>query len=300
MHCVKQLANITLSQDEAHRALWVVFSYGSPPCFNRAVLNDVHQAQRYIEKQVRNSYMSNAPGRPLFQVIASDNPGTFSLGGDLQYFLHCIANNDRAALLDYARTCIAMQLSTATHYCVPVATIAIVEGECLGGGFECALASEHLIADSSAKFGFPELSFGMFPGMGALALLLRKIAPGQARRMLTEQKIYTAKEMHELGVVDQVVSPGNARQAAKRYMLEQIPRQNGLFGIQKAMDLALPIDATEFEAVVEEWVKTAFKLQPTNCRLMSHLARAQLHRFHKATPSNAVSVDSSMLDRKIL
>lgn len=299
MHSVKQLANITLSQDDVHRALWVIFSYDSAPCFSRAVLNDVHQAQIYIEEQVRSQYESNVPDRPLFQVVASDSPGTFSLGGDLQYFLQCIGDNDRAALLDYARTCIAIQLNTATHYNVPVATIAIVEGECLGGGFECALASSYLIADSSAKFGFPELSFGMFPGMGALPLLLRKIAPGQARRMLTEQKIYSASELYELGVVDQLTSPGDARQAAQRYMLEQIPHQDGLFGIQKAVDLALPIDKPEFEAVVEEWVETAFRLQPTNRRLMSYLARAQLRRSRKESSSNDVPANN-VPGRKIL
>ncbi len=299
MHCVQQLANITLSQDDAHRALWVVFTHDSAPCFSPVVLRDVHQAQRYIEQQVRSQYENNDPKRSLFQVIASDNPGIFSLGGDLQYFLQCIGTNDRAALMDYAHACVAIQINTAMHYSVPVTTIAIVEGECLGGGFECALASEYLIADSNAKFGFPELSFGMFPGMGALALLLRKIAPGQARRMLTEQNIFTAKEMYELGVIDQLVSPGDARQAAQRYMLEQIPHQNGLFGVQKAMDLALPIDKSEFEAVVDEWVETAFKLQPTNCRLMSYLARAQLRRSRKTSSEGEVPL-SNQRDRKIL
>lgn len=282
MQRVMQLPNIDLCQDDTNRALWVIFSYDSVPCFSRQVLADVHQAQRHIEQRVCSQYETDDPERPLFQVIASDNADTFSLGGDLQYFLQCIEDDNRPALLDYARTCIEIQLNTANHYHVPVSTISVVEGECLGGGFECALTSEYLIADTDATFGFPELSFGMFPGMGALALLLRKIAPSQARRMLTEQKIYTATELYELGVVDRLASPGNARQAAGNYMQEQIPRQGGLFGIQKAMDLAVPIDRAEFETVVEEWVDTAFRLQLSNRRLMRYLGRAQSRRARKA------------------
>ncbi len=300
MQCVKQLANLDIHQDDAHRALWVRFAYADIPCFSQAVLKDVSQAQRYISQLVRSRYRLDDPDRPLFQVIASDTPGTFSLGGDLNFFLQCIDDNNRTALLDYARTCIEIQLNTARHYDIPVSTVAVVEGECLGGGFECALASEYLIADSDATFGFPELSFGMFPGMGALPLLLRKIAPHQARRMLIEQKIYSAAELYELGVVDQVAAAGKARQAAEKYMAEQIPRHGGLSGIQKAMDLARPVDRAEYETVVEEWVDAAFRLQLMNRRLMQYLARAQVQRAFRGSSTDTGPADKAPPVRSFL
>jgi DSF synthase len=48
-----------------------------------------------------------------------------------------------------------------------VTTIALVQGDALGGGFETALSSNVLIAERSAKLGFPEILFNLFPGMGA-------------------------------------------------------------------------------------------------------------------------------------
>jgi DSF synthase len=299
MHRVKHLSNIDLYQDDAHRALWVIFSYDAVPCFSPTVLSDVYKAQRYVMQRTRSQYETEDPNRALFQVIASNTTGSFSLGGDLQYFLHCIETNNRPALLDYARTCIEIQLNTVGHYGVPLSTITVVEGECLGGGFECALASDYLIADENATFGFPELSFGMFPGMGALALLLRKIAPGQARRLLTEQKIYSARELYEIGVVDQLASAGKVRQATRNYMLEQIPRSSGMFGIQKSMDLAIPIVRADFETITEEWVDAAFSLQHSNQRLMRYLARAQSRRSNKMS-SPRESTTLPLADQKIL
>jgi DSF synthase len=219
-------------------------------------------------------------------VVASDHPGTFSLGGDLAYFLNCIDRDDRTSLEDYAHTCIDAQIATARHYGLPVTTLSVIEGECLGGGFECALASSVLIADETSRFAFPELTFGMFPGMGALALLLRKVSPAVARRLILEQAVYTAAELHELGVVDIVARPGQARDAARTYMRENIKRHAGLHGLQVAIDHALPINSEEFTAVVEEWVDTAFRLSDSNRRLMDYLARGQQRRHPERVEDN--------------
>ena len=50
-----------------------------------------------------------------------------------------------------------------------------MQGECLGGGFEAALSSDVIVAEKSARFGFPEILFNLFPGMGAYSFLERKI-----------------------------------------------------------------------------------------------------------------------------
>ena len=53
--------------------------------------------------------------------------------------------------------------SAAFH--TPLITIALVQGDALGGGFECALSFDVLIAERSAKMGLPEVLFNLFPGM---------------------------------------------------------------------------------------------------------------------------------------
>jgi DSF synthase len=264
--------------DREHRAMWVVFDYAAAPCFGVDVLRDMRRAQRLLGQRLRGESEEDREDRLLYQVVASDYPGTFSLGGDLDYFLGCLDRGDRDGLLEYARTCIGMQIDFARHFEAPVTTLSVVEGDCLGGGFECALASSMLIADEASRFAFPELSFGMFPGMGALALLLRKVSPAVARRLITGQTVYSAAELHELGVVDMVTRPGEARDVARAFMRDNVKRHAGLRGLQVAIDYALPINNEEFTAVAEEWVETAFRLAPSNRRLMEYLSRGQLRR----------------------
>lgn len=277
-HHPVNLKHLYTSADPEHRAVWVTLNYAGVPCFGVDVVREIRQAQRLVAQQLRGECADADADRTLYQVVASDQPGTFSLGGDLRYFLECIDRGDRDALGDYARTCVDVQLDTARHYDLPVTTLSVVEGECLGGGFECALASSVLIADESSRFAFPELTFGMFPGMGALALLLRKVSPAVARRLILEQAVYTAAELHELGVVDIVAKPGDARSVARTYMRDNIKRHAGLRGLQVAIDHALPVRTAEFTAVVEEWVETAFHLTSSNRRLMDYLARGQQRR----------------------
>ena len=50
---------------------------------------------------------------------------------------------------------------------LPMVTIALVQGDALGGGFECALAHDLIIAERSAKLGLPEVLVNLFPGIGA-------------------------------------------------------------------------------------------------------------------------------------
>ncbi len=277
-HTEVKLNHLYTRSDPLHRAIWVVLDYAGTPCFGVEVVREIRQAQRVIAQQLRSEYKDDRDNRTLYHVVASDHPGTFSLGGDLSYFLDCINRGDREALSDYAHTCIDGQIDTALHYGLPVTTLSVVEGECLGGGFESALASSVLIADESSRFAFPELTFGMFPGMGSLALLLRKVSPGVARRLIVEQTVYTAAELHELGVVDILARPGEARGTARAYMRENIKYHAGLRGLQVAIDYALPVNREEFTAVVEEWVETAFRLSHSNRRLMNYLARGQQRR----------------------
>ena len=50
---------------------------------------------------------------------------------------------------------------------LPFTTISLVQGDALGGGFEAALCGDIIIAEKQARFGFPEVLFNLFPGMGA-------------------------------------------------------------------------------------------------------------------------------------
>jgi DSF synthase len=166
-----------------------------------------------------------------------------------------------------------------THYDIPFTTIALVEGTALGGGFEAALSTNILIAETRARFGFPEVSFGLFPGMGALSLLLRKINPAQARRLIMDSRVYTAAELYEMGIVDILVQDGTGRKAATDYMRRSISKVQGLQGFQAAVDRVLPITYKELSDIIDLWVDAALQLNEKNRRLMAYFARAQTKRY---------------------
>ncbi|MEZ5284619.1 MAG: enoyl-CoA hydratase/isomerase family protein [Vicinamibacterales bacterium] len=83
---------------------------------------------------------------------------------------------------------------------LPVPTAAIVEGRCLGGGFELALCCDDILAAPKATFGLPEITVGAFPPLGALLLPLRAGASRAARAVVTGDT-QTAEYWHQAGLV---------------------------------------------------------------------------------------------------
>jgi DSF synthase len=275
----RRLRHLQVTYDNNSRAIWVEFKYQNRPCFSRGLLDDLSTVQRSIKQVAQTGYRMGQSSRVLFQIVASADERVFNLGGDLAYFIRLIGAGNREGLRQYARTCIEIEYASVTHYDVPFTTIALVEGTALGGGFEAALSTNILIAETRARFGFPEVSFGLFPGMGAISLLLRKINPALARRLIMDSRVYTAAELYEMGVVDILAQDGNGRKAATDYMRRNISKVHGLHGFQAAVDRILPITYEELSDIIDLWVDAALQLSEKNRRLMAYFARAQTKRY---------------------
>jgi enoyl-CoA hydratase/carnithine racemase len=92
--------------------------------------------------------------------------------------------------------------------------IAAVDGYCLAGGLEVALACDFIIAGARARFGFGELDLGLIPAWGGTVRLTRAIPARMARQLiLTSQRIDAGRAM-ELGLVNEVVDAGRALERA--------------------------------------------------------------------------------------
>lgn len=96
---------------------------------------------------------------------------------------------------------------------VPVPTAALVEGRCLGGGFELALCCDDILAASGAIFGCPEVKVGAFAPLGSLVLPLR-VGASRASRALVTGDQQSADYWHQAGLVSLVPEGGDVRQAA--------------------------------------------------------------------------------------
>jgi len=97
----------------------------------------------------------------------------------------------------------------------PLTTIAAVHGVTFGGGFELALTCDLIIADKMARFCFPELRLGLIPGFGGIPRLKRDLGNGVVRDLLLTGRSFNATKAQAIGLVSQVVSEGNALQAAR-------------------------------------------------------------------------------------
>lgn len=95
--------------------------------------------------------------------------------------------------------------------------IAAVNGVALGGGFELALASDVIIAAEGARFALPEPKVGTMAGAGGVNRLPGQIPYHLAMGLLLTGRSLTAGEAHALGLVNEVVAPGDLMNAAMRW-----------------------------------------------------------------------------------
>ena len=92
--------------------------------------------------------------------------------------------------------------------------IAAVDGWCLAGGLEVALACDFVIAGERAAFGFGEVALGLIPGWGGTVRLARAISPRVARQMTLTGERIGAERAAALGLVNEVVEAGTAADRA--------------------------------------------------------------------------------------
>ena len=177
-------------------------------------------------------------------------------------------------------------------------TISLVQGDALGGGFEAALASSVLVAEESARMGFPEILFNMFPGMGAYSFLSRKVGRRVTEELITSGAIYSTRQLFEMGVVDVIAPDGLGEAAVYSYIKKHARSANGRRGLEAARREVEPILRDELDRVVGIWVDAAMKLTPRDLKMMDRLVRAQQRNAdmadaaEKASESNVVRLEA--------
>ena len=210
-----------------------------------------------------------------YAVVQSADPAYFSMGGDLRYFRDCIQRRDAAALRDYSMRCLDLLEAWSGRLKDTTTSIALIQGRALGGGFEMALSTDYLIAEEHSSFGFPEIMFGLFPCTGAMGLLSTRIGARQAERMMTNKKIYSATELYDMGLVDEICATGEGELAVERFIANHSSRLKARLKVQQSRCRHTALDHAEGVRIVEDWVETAMCLSADELRTMDMLIMMQ-------------------------
>lgn len=159
-------------------------------------------------------------------ILISRKPGTFVVGVDLEVLREAPGRDAVEAFLGDAHRVLERIASSR----IPV--IAAIDGHCLGGGLELALACARRIAADTPRtvLGLPQVELGLFPALGGSSRLPRMIGLRAALELILSGRRVRARRARKLGLVDEVVAPEallSAAQAAARAAARALARDNG-------------------------------------------------------------------------
>jgi len=276
---ISSFGSSLLRSESTEGADWMFMHAGAPmgyhPCFSEKLLHEIRRMQKSICDRVAADTDARAGVHHL--VLASD-ANVFNLGGDLALFSKLIRAGERGRLLDYARLCVEVAYSFSRLHEDRVHSVAVVQGDALGGGFEAALCCHTIIAEEGAGMGFPEVLFDLFPGMGAYTFLSRRVTPRQAERMMLDARVYPVEELLQMGVVDQVVPKGEGLAAARELLRKHARIGNALRSMNAVRQACQPVSLEELLKVTTEWVDAAMRLSDRGLHTMERLIRAHQRR----------------------
>jgi DSF synthase len=259
--------------DPEQGAMWLRWNPKPRPCFNRHLLSALNEYSRLLETKggaIEHSGRTYTVGS---SILTSGVRGVFHLGGDLDLITTLIDQRNRTGLTEYGLACAELVYRNYTCYGLPITTISLVQGQCLGGGFEAALSSLVVIAERSARFGFPEPMYNLFPAMGAVSCVRRRTEDEAfADELISKAKIYSAEEMLKWGLIDAVVDDGKGPAAVQEYLRNEKEVTRFIYRARRAR---WPLRREELRDIVTRWVDKALSLNPRDLKLMGRIVARQ-------------------------
>jgi len=261
--------------DSEYGVMWHFMKAKPRAVFTPQLLSELRMFHASIQQADGLAWDNGQEHRINYLVLGSKVPGVYSLGGDLSLFRDAIMKQARDRLMEYGRRCIDNMFPWSRNFDLPLTTVSLVEGDALGGGFECALSASVLVAEESCRMGFPEVLFNLFPGMGAYSFLSRKIGRRATEELITSGSLYTARQLYDMGVVDVLAPDGAGEAAVYGFIKKHSKAANGRRAVEMVRREIEPVTREELMRVVEIWADAALRLTERDLRMMDRLVRAQ-------------------------
>lgn len=200
----KQYEHWSLDWDENH-VLWLGFNRADSKVntLNEACLIELERLLDHVYPQKQTKAL----------VIFSQKKSGFIVGADITQF-KALTDAEHATQLVRRGQAIFDKLENLT-----IPTIALIEGLCLGGGLELALACRYRIAENSiqTKLGLPEVKLGIHPGWGGTVRLPKQVGPFHAMSLILSGRTISAKAAKKIGLVQEAVPQRLLTQTALAY-----------------------------------------------------------------------------------
>lgn len=148
-------------------------------------------------------------------VITGAGDHAFCSGGDLSSF-HCL-KTEKEAFEMLSR--MAALLKKLLFF--PKPTVAILNGTAVGGGCELASACDYRIAKAGTRAGFIQGTLAITTGWGGGTMLMEKLLPANAMKMLLEAALYPAEELAEMGFIHSVYE-GEALESCRSFLQKML------------------------------------------------------------------------------
>ena len=264
------LNELDVLYEDRTASLWTYMNPEGRPSFTPAMLEDFEAWQDLIEAGFGDG---KVPLRYL--ILGSRAADVFCFGGDLELFQRLIRERNRDGLVEYGHRCCAILDRNIRTLDIPMLTIGLVQGAALGGGFKALLSFDYIIAEKQSTFGLPEVMFGLYPGMGAHALLSRKLGSAMADRIIVSNETYTAEQLYDLGIVHEMAEPGDGVNAVRDFIKRSERRHAGLVGARRATKRVWQLELAELNRITEMWADTALQLREQDLKVMNRLVAAQ-------------------------
>lgn len=232
--------------NESKGIFWLIFDKNG---------SSVNSVNREVIRELESIIDSISDDKRITAVVLKSGKSSgFIAGADLQQ----LGDMDDSIALDVAKDMISMgqrvlnKLESLKH-----TTIALIDGFCLGGGLEFALACDYRIAHDNDKtrFGLPEILLGFHPGWGGTVRLPKLIGPLAAMDLILSGRTISARVAKKMGIVDAVLADRYLLSAVDDYLLRK-PKKKSETRIQKLLqkDFARPIVAMLLEKKVSKKV----------------------------------------------
>jgi enoyl-CoA hydratase/carnithine racemase len=144
-------------------------------------------------------------------ILTGSGEKIFCAGGDIDMFFNKLAKDPMA---QYNWLITGEEITRLMMERLEKPIIAAVNGHCLAGGLEMALACDFIVAAENATFALAEINIGLIPGWGGTTRLSRAIPVRKAREMIYTADRIGAMEAEKLGLVNKVVPKGQVYAAA--------------------------------------------------------------------------------------